>query len=158
MLFVAGTLSIVAFIVSIAAGEGAAGSTSRWYNLYAGLAFFAVAFINAGLEFYQEARSAVLIGSLKQLVPAGVRVRRCGGEQSVSSAEVVCGDLVLIERGSKIPADLRILEVFFLITLYIGIPGFAVGHEWSDGRVGGGSAGCCGEEGGGVEGSHKHCL
>lgn len=64
--------------------------------------------LNAVIGFTQERRAAGAVSALMELVVPRCHVIRDGGEQEIDSSELVPGDLVLLEPGSKVPADLRI--------------------------------------------------
>lgn len=59
---------------------------------------------------FQEWKAEKTADSLSQLVQVKALVKRAGEVFEVSSEELVVGDIVLIDSGDKIPADLRILE------------------------------------------------
>src|SRR5512139_979675 len=66
--------------------------------------------INAVIGFVQESRAERSVRALgKMLVPLA-RVRRGGREVDVESSRLVPGDVVLLASGSRVPADLRLLE------------------------------------------------
>lgn len=65
--------------------------------------------INAGLGFYQEYRSEQTVELLKKYITAHTKVRRDGVIYTIPTKDLVPGDIVLIEAGDSIPADLRIL-------------------------------------------------
>ncbi len=66
--------------------------------------------LNAVLGFTQEYRAEQALAALKRMAVPKVRVRREGHVQEISSRELVPGDIVLLEAGSAIPADCRVLE------------------------------------------------
>ena len=98
MLFLAGTLSIVAFIISV-----------FWYNLYVGISFYVIALINAGLEFYQEYQASVILKSFMQLVPDTALAIRDGKIGSINVDTLTRGDVILLKMGDKVPADARLI-------------------------------------------------
>jgi len=67
--------------------------------------------LNAVIGFTQERRAADAVRALMRLVVQHSRVVRDGREQVVDSAELVPGDLVVLEPGSRVPADLRLCSV-----------------------------------------------
>ncbi len=67
--------------------------------------------INLSLETYQEYHSAKAIRLLKRYLVVHAQVRRNGKIFRVESTEVVPGDIVLIEAGDRLPADIRFLRV-----------------------------------------------
>jgi hypothetical protein len=64
----------------------------------------------AVLGFTQEYRAERAIAALQQLAVPTVRVRRGGKLREVSAQELVPGDIVLLEAGNAVPADVRLLE------------------------------------------------
>ncbi|HEX4852403.1 MAG TPA: HAD-IC family P-type ATPase, partial [Puia sp.] len=64
----------------------------------------------AAISFFQEIRSSRALAALKQLTEPAVIVIRDGKEQSIASEYLLPGDLIVIEEGSKVPADARIIE------------------------------------------------
>ncbi|MFB6398101.1 HAD-IC family P-type ATPase [Polymorphospora lycopeni] len=72
---------------------------------------FAVVLVNAAIGFVQESRAEVALESLRSMVRTRARVRRDGRERFVPSAEVVPGDLILLEAGDKVSADVRLVRV-----------------------------------------------
>ena len=68
--------------------------------------------LNAVLGFVQEYRAERAIRALKLLAVPSVRVRRDGGAVTdVPALAIVPGDVVLLEAGSSVPADGRLVEV-----------------------------------------------
>jgi Ca2+-transporting ATPase len=75
---------------------------------------FAIIIAVAVLGFIQEFRAEKAIEALKQIAAPVARVRRDGITQEIPSREVVPGDIVLLEMGNKIPADVRLIEAINL--------------------------------------------
>ena len=59
---------------------------------------------------FQEWNAEKTAESLSKLIKVHCKVLRDGIEQTIDSSELVCGDIVLLESGDKISADLRIIE------------------------------------------------
>ena len=66
-----------------------------------------VLLINAVMGFIQENKADNALAALKGMLASIVRVRRNGEVQEVPAAELVPGDIVLLEAGDRIPADGR---------------------------------------------------
>lgn len=71
---------------------------------------FAVVLLNAGLGTFQEWRAEQSAAALQSLLKLVTTVRREGREQNVDAAELTPGDVVLLEAGDRVPADLRLLR------------------------------------------------
>ena len=72
---------------------------------------FLVIFINSALGTYQEYNAEKSASSLQKLMKIKARVRREGKESEIFSEMIVPGDIVLLESGMKVPADMRLLEI-----------------------------------------------
>ncbi len=77
-------------------------------------AILAIVVLFAILGFVQEFRAERAMAALKKMAAPNVRVRRGGQAMEVCSRELVRGDIVLLEAGNAIPADVRLLESFSL--------------------------------------------
>jgi P-type Ca2+ transporter type 2C len=75
------------------------------------LAIVAILVVNACIGFVQEYRAAQAMQALRRLAAAHARVLRGGNPGEVDAAELVAGDMVLLEAGDLIPADVRLVEI-----------------------------------------------
>ncbi|RLP72596.1 HAD family hydrolase [Mycetocola manganoxydans] len=66
--------------------------------------------LNAALGFWQERKAEADVRALQSLSVDTCRVLRDATEHVVSAADVVPGDVVLVESGERIPADMRLIE------------------------------------------------
>ena len=89
----------VAAVVSIALGEATDAIT-----------IVVILVLNGVLGFVQEWRAEQAIEALQKLLALEARVVRDGREQAVDATGLVPGDLVAVEIGGRIPADLRIVQ------------------------------------------------
>ncbi|MEU0312268.1 cation-transporting P-type ATPase [Nocardioides sp. NPDC006273] len=71
----------------------------------------AVVLVNALVGFIQESKAEGALDALRTMVHTSARVIRDGHERTVASEELVPGDLVLIEAGDKVPADVRLIRL-----------------------------------------------
>ncbi|EGW29917.1 Na+ ATPase [Spathaspora passalidarum NRRL Y-27907] len=69
-----------------------------------------VVFLNIFVGFIQEYKAEKTMGSLKSLSSPSARVLRDGIETNINAEEVVPGDIVVINAGDTIPADLRLID------------------------------------------------
>ncbi|MFZ3373355.1 MAG: HAD-IC family P-type ATPase, partial [Desulfitobacteriaceae bacterium] len=74
----------------------------------------AILIINAVLGFIQEYRAERSMESLRSLTAPEARVLREGVEERIPAADLVPGDIVLLEAGDRIPADLRWIQAVSL--------------------------------------------
>lgn len=70
----------------------------------------AVLVLNAAIGFTQESKAEGSVRALMQLVVPQARVLRQGRDLEVDSPHLVPGDIVLLESGDRIPADIRLLS------------------------------------------------
>lgn len=73
-----------------------------------------IVILNAIIGCVQEYRAGQAIEALKSIAPSNVSVRRAGTITQIPVAELVPGDIVLIEAGGIIPADIRLTETHSL--------------------------------------------
>lgn len=71
----------------------------------------AVVLVNTAIGFVQEVRAEAALDALHSLVRTRAVVTRDGQRREVPSEELVPGDLVLLEAGDKVPADLRLVRL-----------------------------------------------
>ena len=74
------------------------------------LIILAIIIINAAVGFTQEYRSEKAMEALKNMVPSCARVLRESRTLEINASELVPGDVVLLEAGNIIPADVRFFE------------------------------------------------
>jgi len=88
-----------------------AAATSAFLRQYKDAAVIgAVLLINAVIGFVQEHRAERSVRALGRMLVPLARVRRGGREADVESSRLVPGDIVLLASGTRVPADLRLLE------------------------------------------------
>ncbi|MCP9858790.1 MULTISPECIES: HAD-IC family P-type ATPase [unclassified Cyanobium] len=80
------------------------------------LVIWSVTVINAVIGFVQESKAENAIAALARSVRTEVEVVRGGVRQRLASEQLVPGDLVQLEAGARVPADLRLLETRHLQT------------------------------------------
>ncbi|MGE0190748.1 MAG: cation-translocating P-type ATPase [Planctomycetota bacterium] len=75
-----------------------------------GAVILGILLVNALLGFLQERRAEAAIRALASLLAPTASVRREGRVRSLPAAELVPGDIVRVETGDRVPADLRVLH------------------------------------------------
>ncbi|HDQ72296.1 MAG TPA: ATPase, partial [Chloroflexi bacterium] len=94
---------IVASLVSLLLGE----------RIEAG-AIMAIVILNAILGVIQESKAEEALAALKKMAAPEARVLRDGHRITVPARELVPGDVVFLEAGNYVPADLRLIETINL--------------------------------------------
>lgn len=72
---------------------------------------FGIVLFNAIVGFLQESKAETAIEALAKMVVTEATVRRDGKKQRVASETLVPGDVVLLQSGDGVPADLRLIAV-----------------------------------------------
>lgn len=70
----------------------------------------AVVLVNAVIGFLQEGRAERAMEAIRGMLAPHATVLRDGRRRSVDAADLVPGDIVVIDAGSRVPADLRLIE------------------------------------------------
>ena len=104
-----------------------AGFTKLMLNLWVDAAIiFGVVILNALLGFIQEGKAEKALESIRNMLSAEARTLRGGETRMIPAEEVVPGDIVLLELGDKIPADLRLADAKNLRTEEAALTGESV--------------------------------
>jgi magnesium-transporting ATPase (P-type) len=105
----------------------AAGFTKLMLNLWIDAAIIlGVVIINALLGFIQEGKAEKALASIRNMLSAEARTVRGGEARMLPAEDLVPGDVVLLESGDKVPADLRLAEVKNLRTEEAALTGESV--------------------------------
>lgn len=75
-----------------------------------GIILWALAFFNTAIGFFQEYKAGKVMESLERLVVNTASVMRDGKVSEIPSSDIVEGDIVYIEEGNSVPADLRLFS------------------------------------------------
>lgn len=76
------------------------------------IGIFAIVIINAGIGFFQEYKAERSVRALKKMVVNKAIVLRGGKKQKIDAKLLVPGDVVVLEEGMRVPADLKIITNF----------------------------------------------
>lgn len=82
-------------------------STGDWPDV---IIIFAVIFLNSVIGTIQELRAETSLEALKKMSSPEATVIRDGMHQKIKSSQLVLGDLVVLEEGDTVGADLRLVE------------------------------------------------
>ncbi|MFP4639114.1 MAG: cation-translocating P-type ATPase [Guyparkeria sp.] len=90
---------------------GAAAITALMAHWVDTAVIVAVVLANAVIGFIQEGRAEQAMDAIRKMLALKAGVIRDGRRQAVAAEDLVPGDIVLLEPGDRVPADLRLLEV-----------------------------------------------
>jgi Ca2+-transporting ATPase len=90
---------------------------------YEAIAIFAVVLLNATMGYIQESRAEAAVAALRAMSAADATVIRDGERRTIPAADIVPGDIMLIEEGDTIPADGRLVESVALQTAEAALTG-----------------------------------
>ena len=113
-----------------------AGFTKLMLSLWVDAAIiFGVVILNALLGFIQEGKAEKALDSIRNMLSAEARTVRGGETRMIPAEQLVPGDVVLLESGDKVPADLRLVEAKNLRTEEAALTGESVPAEKSTDAV-----------------------
>jgi Ca2+-transporting ATPase len=87
------------------------------------IAIVVIVLLNALLGAIQQYRAERAIAALRSMASPQARVRRDGEVKAVPSAELVPGDIVLLESGNLVPVDARLMDCAGMRTLEAALTG-----------------------------------
>jgi len=90
---------IVAAVVSLLLGE-----------VVDAVAIMAIVVLNSVLGVVQESKAEQALAALKRMAAPNAQVIRDGVQSTIPARELVPGDIVLLEAGNYVPADMRLVE------------------------------------------------
>lgn len=109
---------IVAGVISMAVGSYRDGAV-----------MFVIVLVNAVIGFVQQYKAGKVLEKLRELIRSPAKVFIEGQLTELKQTELVPGDIVSIEAGDRIPADLRLLEAFNLRTNEFSLTGESMPQE-----------------------------
>ena len=89
----------------------AVGVTAFLHEWVDSTVIFFVVLVNAIVGFLQEAKAEKAIEALARMVPSETTVLRRGTKTRIPSEELVPGDVVFLQSGDSVPADLRLFHI-----------------------------------------------
>ena len=104
--FLAQFHNVLIYLLLAAAGVTAA--LAHWVDTGV---ILGVVVINAIIGFLQEGKAERALDAIRNLLSPRASVLRDGRRTSLPAEELVPGDIVLLQSGDKVPADLRLLRV-----------------------------------------------
>ena len=113
-----------------------AGFVKLMLNLWIDAAIiFGVVVLNALLGFVQEGRAEKALNSIRNMLSAESRTLRGSETRMIAAEQLVPGDVVLLESGDKVPADLRLIDVKNFRTEEAALTGESVPADKSTGTL-----------------------
>lgn len=79
-------------------------------HLFLGVVLVFVVIVTGIFSFIQNSKSESLMNSFKNMLPPKVKVLRGGRSDEIVAMDLVPGDIIFVEGGDLIPADMRVLE------------------------------------------------
>jgi magnesium-transporting ATPase (P-type) len=114
---------LIYFLLAAAVAAGILGHTVD------AAVILAVVLINAAIGFIQEGKAEAALEAMRKMVSPRASVLRDGARRTVAVAELVPGDIVLLEAGDRVPADLRLLRARGLLVDEALLTGESVAAE-----------------------------
>ena len=90
---------IIAAVISLALGE--------WVD---SIAIMCIVVLNAVVGVIQESKAEQALAALKKMAAPSAQVLRDGHQVTVPGRELVAGDIVMLEAGNYVPADMRLVS------------------------------------------------
>jgi Ca2+-transporting ATPase len=115
---------IVAAVVSLLLGE-----------IVDAVAIMVIVILNSVVGVVQESKAEEALAALKKMAAPNAQVVRDGAQITIPSRELVQGDIVMIEAGNYIPADMRLVESVNLKVEEASLTGESVPVEKTAGKV-----------------------
>ncbi|KAI5651345.1 e1-E2 ATPase domain-containing protein [Phthorimaea operculella] len=106
VLWIGAALNFIAYFVTPKEGGG----HSRNEYLYLGIVIVGTVVGTGLFGFYHEAKNVSVMKGFDNMVPPGAYVIRDGIKKEIPNKDLVCGDIVEMQGGQTVPADVRILE------------------------------------------------
>ncbi|MFZ9888476.1 MAG: HAD-IC family P-type ATPase, partial [Myxococcota bacterium] len=120
-----GALLVAAAVASAVAVVEGASEDSLLVRFSDAIAIVTIVLLNTALGLAQEQRAGKALEALRKLSTGTARVLRDGHWQSLPLTVLVPGDIVALEAGDAVPADLRVLEAHEFATVEASLTGEA---------------------------------
>ena len=105
---------IIILLLAAAVSIGIAIVEKSTSELVDGIIILAIVLLNAIIGFVQEHKAETAMEALKKMTKPEAKVLRDGELLKLPSSELVVGDVVVLEAGDIVPADVRLLETALL--------------------------------------------
>ncbi len=122
--------ALIYFLLAAAAAAGVLG------HVIDGVVIIFVVLVNAIVGFIQEGRAEEALNAIRDMIAPHAVVVRDGERHTIDAREIVPGDIIVLEAGDKVPADLRILRARGLTADEAILTGESVPAEKTEAPVG----------------------
>ncbi|RUO25735.1 carbonate dehydratase [Aliidiomarina minuta] len=97
--------NLLIYVLLVAAALAA--MLGEWIDM---AVILAVVLVNAIIGFFQEGKAEKALKSIQGMLSSNALVIRDGEKQQIAAKELVPGDVIVLEAGAKVPADVRLLK------------------------------------------------
>lgn len=80
-------------------------------NLWLAIILALTCIVTGIFSFYQERKSSKITESFAKMIPTRATVVRDGTARNIDAVQLVRGDIVILNMGDKVPADIRLIEI-----------------------------------------------
>ncbi|HOA11318.1 MAG TPA: cation-transporting P-type ATPase, partial [Bacilli bacterium] len=101
MIYILLVAAVISFVMALIEGDG---------SFFEPILILAIVLLNAVIGAIQELKADKALEALEKLSAPTTVVRRDGELKEIKASELVPGDIVIIEDGRTIPADLRLIS------------------------------------------------
>lgn len=104
----------VGVVTSFIAWQPLGGDNPSPYSLGLAVLLMLIIVVGGVFVFWQEYQTARVLAGFKSMLPTVAQVTRGGAPLSVPAADLAVGDLVTLSPGTRVPADVRLVEAHSL--------------------------------------------
>ena len=126
---------IIAAVVAVVLAQLEGGDRSTLERFGDAIAIGIIVLLNAVIGFAQERKAEDALRALRRMGSPTARVLRAGSAITMDAAELVPGDILLVEEGDRVPADARLLDPEDLLSEESALTGESAAVEKSRGPL-----------------------
>ncbi len=103
-------IMVAILLVSAIVSLSIAIANKEYADLFEGFVILFIVIVNAFIGVFQESKAQACIDDLQKYTKTSVKVIRGGSTLNVDSTEIVPGDIIEVEAGNILTADVRLIE------------------------------------------------